>query len=97
MAEVSQTATADDAGDDYLAGEIQKNSRESIRIGLTNYKGHNLAFVRVFAEHRDTGEMTPTKAGVTFRVDGLSELIAVLQEAQAEAERRGLATERTND
>ncbi|MDA1323845.1 MAG: PC4/YdbC family ssDNA-binding protein [Proteobacteria bacterium] len=84
---------ADDTSTDYLAGEIQKNSRESIRVGLTNFKGHDLAFARVFAEHRETGEMTPTKSGVTFRVDRLAELIAVLQKAQAEAQRRGLATE----
>ena len=97
MAEVSQVTSADGASEDYLAGAIDKNSRESIRVGLTNFKGHNLAFVRVFAEHRDTGEMTPTKSGITFRVDRLAELIAALQEAQAEAHRRGLTTKRSNE
>ena len=92
----NQIATTDDAGKEYIAGEIEKNNREEIRVGLTKFKDYDLAFVRVFVKNRDTGEMTPTKSGVTFRTDRLSELIAALQEAREEAQRRGLATERAD-
>ena len=70
---------------------IRKNAAEEIRVGLSNFNSHDLLNVRVWAEPRNgTGERIPTKAGIACRVALLPELIAALQQAEAEARMRGL-------
>ena len=70
---------------------IKKNAREEIRVSLTQFKGHDLADARIFADNGT--EYIPTRKGLTFAVKLLPELIAALREAEAEARRRGLITD----
>lgn len=68
--------------------EIQKNARETVRLGLSEYRGHQLMFARIWA---DTGETAvPTQKGLTVKVEMLPDLIEGLQEVQREAIRAGL-------
>ncbi len=70
---------------------IAKNKLEEIRVGLSQFNGHHLINVRVWADRRDGAEgRIPTKAGIACRVALLPEIIAALQKAEAEARRQGL-------
>ena len=74
--------------DAHLIATITKNSREQIMISLTEFKGHDLIDVRVFAN--DGSEHVATRKGISIAVGRLPELIQALQGAEAEARRRGL-------
>lgn len=65
-------------------GNIQKNTREEIRVELDEFKGYDLANIRVWAKKED-GNVIPTKSGLSVRVHHLAELIALLQKAEAAA------------
>ena len=54
---------------------IKKNSRESIVISQTEFKGNDLVDMRIFLTNKD-GELSPTKKGVSIRLDKLDELVA---------------------
>ena len=56
---------------------IEKNSRESIVVSETEFKGVKLVDVRVFYKDTD-GELKPTRKGVSVRVEQVSELVAAL-------------------
>lgn len=61
--------------------DIQKNTLEVIRGQCTEYRGNALVDVRVWT-HKDstpTGELIPTKKGVSFRRELLPELIKALR------------------
>jgi len=66
---------------DQLIDTVKKNSREEIRIGLGEYKGHPLVSIRVWM----TAEDLPTKKGLAFNPALLPEVIAALEAAQKEA------------
>lgn len=67
---------------------IQKNAREELHVSLTEYKGHDLFDVRVFA---DTGEkLVATRKGITASVDHLPAIVEALQRAMTEARAAGL-------
>jgi len=44
--------------------EIQKNSREVIRISESEYEGHKFVDLRIW--YSDNGEYKPTKKGISF-------------------------------
>jgi Transcriptional Coactivator p15 (PC4) len=67
---------------DQLIATIQKNSREEIRIGRSEFKGHDLVSIRVWFEGED-GAMRPGKSGLAFRVELLSEVSAALSKVVA--------------
>jgi len=77
----------DDAYD--LIGAVPKNAAEEVRIALSEFRGASLIDLRIFADLGD-GERRPTKKGLALRIDRLPELIAALERARTEAERRGL-------
>lgn len=67
---------------------IPKNAREQLRVSLTEFKGHDLIDVRVYA---DTGEkLVATRKGITASVDHLPAIVAALQRAMTEARAAGL-------
>lgn len=71
-----------------LIATVPKNSREEIRVGLSEFKGQRLVDVRVYAG--DAGsERTPTKKGIAAKVERLPELIAALQAAAIEQGKGG--------
>ena len=56
---------------------IEKNSRESIVVSETEYKGSTYVDVRIF--YKDiNGSLQPTRKGVSIRPDKVSELLAAL-------------------
>ena len=70
---------------------IRKNALEEIRVGLSEFNGHDLLNIRIWTDPRNGGsERIPTKAGIACRVALLPELITALQQAEAEARGRGL-------
>ena len=60
---------------------ITKNSREELKVSLTEFHGHDLINLRVFFK-LDDGELRPGKAGLALRVEKLDDLIEALQRAQ---------------
>jgi len=68
-------------GSDRHVATIPKNSREELRVSLTEFKGYNLASLRVWFQAED-GSMRPGKAGLVIRVERLPDLIAALQRAE---------------
>ena len=79
--------------DTTLIATVRKNQREEIQVGLRQYQGHELFDVRVYAEPYSGDQYVATKKGVCASVKLLPALIAALQEAEAEARRRGLIDE----
>ena len=70
---------------------IEKNSREEIRIGLSEYRGAQFVDVRVFTTFAGASDArTPTKAGVAIGFDKLEQVIRALHDAYNEADSRGL-------
>ena len=64
-----------------------KNSAETVRCGLSTFRGHRLADIRVWVE-REHGQFVPTRKGIALSVDllpDLAEAIQLLQEAVKEA------------
>ncbi len=71
---------------------VPKNSREEVRVDLTEFKGHNLVDIRVFAD--DGSKQTATKKGISLAIAKLPALIDALRKAETEARRRGLIAQR---
>ena len=70
---------------------IRKNALEEIRVGLSEFNGHDLLNIRIWTDPRNGGsERIPTKAGIACRVALLPEIIEALQQAEAQARARGL-------
>ena len=69
---------------------IRKNTKEEIRISLSEWEGHDLINVRVWMDPYEGGERKPTKKGVACKVTLLPDIIAALQQAEAEARVAGL-------
>ena len=65
---------------DVIIAEFAKNSRETIRVAVGAYCGHQLVHIRAWVA-RDGGEPIPTKAGLAIRQAILPDLIAALQKA----------------
>jgi hypothetical protein len=56
---------------------IEKNSRESIVVSETEYKGNKYVDVRVFYKDTDS-TLKPTRKGVSLRPEKVTELVAAL-------------------
>jgi Transcriptional Coactivator p15 (PC4) len=67
---------------------IPKNAREELHVSLTEFKGHDLFDVRVFAESGD--KWVATRKGITANVECLPAIVEALQRAVAEARAAGL-------
>lgn len=59
---------------------VQKNRREELRFTLDEYKGHRFVTMRIYAPNKDGSVMLPTRAGVTFKPELLSDVLAALRE-----------------
>jgi len=65
----------DDAEYGILVHEFEKNSRETIRIHVQEYKGTVFLSLREFYKHPATGELRPTKNGITVKPELYAELL----------------------
>lgn len=54
---------------DHPIAELEKNTRETLRVTLQTFKGHKLVAARVWAKH-ESGEV-PTKSGLNIRIEQL--------------------------
>lgn len=68
---------------------VRKNAGQEIRVGLQEYRGRQIASVRVWFLG-DDDVWRPGKDGLNFRADLLPELHRALGEAVREAEAAGL-------
>jgi hypothetical protein len=55
--------------------EFSKNNRETVRVTPNTFQGYDLIDIRVYAPNRETGEVVPTKKGISLNVDTVPELI----------------------
>ena len=63
--------------------EIQKNSREVIRIGESEYEGHKFVDCRIYYD--DSGEWRPTKKGISFSHKIAQEVVEAILETMEES------------
>jgi hypothetical protein len=54
---------------EHPIAQIEKNSRETLKVTLQTFKGYRLVAARVWVKN-DSGE-TPTKSGLNIRVEQL--------------------------
>lgn len=74
-----------------VIASLFKNAREQVRICLDSYQGVDLIDMRITVELGETaGVRTPTKKGLSLRVEQLPDLIAALQKAQVAAQSEGI-------
>ena len=73
--------------DDVIA-PIQKNRLEEIRVGVSDFNGHQLLNVRVWFES-DDGRMRPGKAGLAFKIDRLPYFVDAVSLALEKAREKG--------
>ncbi len=76
---------------EHRIADIEKNSRETVRVGLKRYNGHHLIDLRVFFQG-SSGDLLPSGKGVSLNVERLAELRAALARAEAEAREMGWLT-----
>lgn len=69
-----------------IIAEIEKNSREVVRISIDEFKGHRLIDIRVFAAWGDDDILKPTKKGVSLKIERLPDLIDALSQAGSRIE-----------
>ena len=75
-----------------MAIVLEKNSRESLVINQSEFKGVNLVDVRVFYKD-EAGDLKPTKKGVSVRLEQLDALIKALSTVSAAAREQELVEE----
>ena len=72
--------------------DIEKNATNKIRVSITEFKGNNYIDLRVYYED-DAGEYKPTKKGITFRPDQISQVMDGLLQAEKEIKNDNIQTE----
>lgn len=80
---------SDNSGDGILIADLEKNATERTRVQLVTYNGRHLVDARVFTEYKSSGEIGPTKKGISVRVDQLDALIDALTAARTKAKGLG--------
>ena len=73
---------------------IPKNAREELHVYLTEFKGHDLIDLRIYADAQ--GEWIATRKGITIRVDHLPAIAEALRRALVEARAAGLLPDMEN-
>jgi|GEM_PF-677542 hypothetical protein len=61
---------------------IQKNTKEYIKVILTDYNGHRFIDCRVYYEDAQ-GELKPTRKGISLNADTIDEVIEALRKGNA--------------
>ena len=71
-------STATTANGDRIVAEFAKNSRETIRVAVGEFKGHQLVHIRAWVAGADVA-LIPTKSGIALRLEMVPQLIEALQ------------------
>lgn len=69
---------------------VKKNTREELRLSLGAYSGHQYADLRVYYLDDDSGEMRPSKKGITVAPDRWPAFRQALDQLEGEMIERGL-------
>lgn len=64
--------------------EIEKNTRERVRVRASHYEGHDLVDIRIFAPVKDSKDPVPTRRGISLNIDLVPDLIDALLWALAQ-------------
>ena len=71
-----------------IISHIRKNKNETAVVRLVEFHGHLCCDLRVFVEGDKDASFVPTKKGLALNTSLIPDLIAALQEAKAEADKR---------
>lgn len=63
-----------------IISEIEKNTKEKIRVSIEEFKGHMFVDCRVYFVD-DTGTWRPTKKGIALNSECIEDVINALQQA----------------
>jgi hypothetical protein len=66
-------------GSDKVVARIPKNSKQEVRVGFNTYKEIPLIYVRTFLLIGKADEWSPTKKGVSMRVDLYPHLLEAVE------------------
>ena len=69
--------------------EFNRNSREKIRLALSEYQGNHYVDIRTYFENED-GEYKPTRKGVTFKPELWPKFRKAIEALEAEILEAGL-------
>ena len=73
--------------------EFQKNLSERIRARIGEYSGHKFVDIRIFYADEVSGDLKPTKKGVTFSPELWPEFKEMIGALEAELAQQGLIQE----
>jgi hypothetical protein len=68
---------------DQIIHEFEKNSTESIRFTVSEFKGRELVNIRVYYTD-DDGELKPTKKGISFSTELFDEFLEGIEKLKSE-------------
>jgi len=64
----------DEEGENVIVASFPKNNREVICVGVSEYKGKNLIFLRAFVSALDH-QLIPTRDGISLAIEKCDELV----------------------
>ena len=68
--------------DKKLIASFERNSQEQVQVSLGSYKDKVYADIRVFFKDLVSGELRPTKKGITLAVELIPALMQGLEKAR---------------
>lgn len=68
------------SSEEVTVADIRKNSKETYRVRLGEFKGHRFADLRIW--YGEPEDLKPSGKGVAIKPEALESVIAALQEAQ---------------
>ncbi len=63
-----------------VVASFAKNNTEAVCVGVSEWKGKQLIFVRVFAQALGEDSLIPTKAGISLAAEKYNELLKGIQD-----------------
>jgi hypothetical protein len=63
-----------------LIAEIEKNTKEKIRVSIADYKGHRFIDCRVYWKD-ESGDWKPSRKGIALNDETVDEVVNALQKA----------------
>jgi hypothetical protein len=76
---------------EQVISEFRKNTREEIRVSLSNYQGHDLIDIRVYYHSGNIdGDMFPTKKGITMSTKLIPDLKKAVDRALDECQEESI-------
>jgi hypothetical protein len=67
-----------------LIGEVNKTNSVKTIVRLTEFKGHSLLDIRDHFKPKGSQTYTPTRKGICLDISKLSDIITLLEKAEAE-------------